>query len=528
MADDRWLRTLRGPVLGLASALLLFAGWGGGCCAGAPNIVLILCDDMGWSDLGCYGGEVETPNLDRLAGQGMRFTQFYNNAKCTTTRASLITGLYPRPDGQRLLHRNMVTLGEVMADAGYRTALCGKWHLGRSPSEHPSDRGFQEYYGLLDGACNFFDPSIADPPYKGGGTRYFAHNHQRITSFPEDFYTTDAFTDHAIATVRRFAEGDAPFFLHLCYNAPHYPLHAPPEDIAKYRGRFLDGWDTMRERRFARQKELGLTDDAWRLSGRDSQAYDWETADHQFEDLRMAVYAAMIDRMDQNIGRLLATLDELGETDNTLILFLADNGGCAEEPGGRDPALRHPGPKDDYVAVGPAWGWAQNAPFRRYKVWMHEGGICTPLIVKWPGQVAEGAITSQPAHIIDLLPTCLDVAGGAYPAERHGHTILPVEGKSLAPIFAGEQRTPHDQLCWSFAGNAAIRQGDWKLVFDKLTKAWELFDLSSDRTEMNNLASGAPGRAARMAADYNAWAAATGNQKHPGPKPAPAGAAADR
>jgi arylsulfatase len=479
-----------------------------------PNIILLMCDDMGWSDLGCYGSEIATPHLDRLADQGLRFTQFYNNAKCTTTRASILTGLYPRPQGE-LLKTNMVTLGEVMRASGYQTALCGKWHLGHSETTHPAHRGFDEFYGLLDGCCNYFDPSIPDPPYKAGRIRLFSHNLNRITKFPSDFYTTDAFTDHAIQTVRRFSDNRDPFFLHLCYTAPHYPLHAKPVDIAKYQGKFRDGWLAMRRRRFQRQQELKLVDASWQLSAGDSQAYDWQTADHDFEDSRMAVYAAMIDSMDQNIGRLIAALEALKIADNTLIMFLSDNGGCAEEPGGRDPLARRPGPKDDYVAVGPSWGWAQNTPFRRYKTWTHEGGVCTPLIVSWPGRVQANTITAQPGHIIDVLPTCLELAGGEYPAQYQGLPILPVEGKSLVPIFQGQQRAPHPQLCWEWKRCAAIRQGPWKAVWDRLVQEWELYDLEHDRTETNNLATRHPDLVQRLARDYDQWALATGNYRVP-------------
>lgn len=481
--------------------------------AESPNIVLIMCDDMGWSDLGCYGGEIDTPNLNRLAENGLRFTQFYNNAKCTTTRASIVTGLYPRPRGkEELLRGNMVTIGELLEQAGYQTALTGKWHLGRAES-HPNRRGFAEFYGLLDGCCNFFDPSIRDPEYKGGRIRYFAHNEKRITQFPADFYTTDAFTDHAIQTIRRFQKTKQPFFLHLCYTAPHYPLHAKPTDIDKYRGKFRHGWDEMRRRRHQRQREMGLVNASWHMSEHDSRAYDWESADQEFEDLRMAVYAAMIDCMDQNVGRLMATLSELELADDTLVMFLSDNGGCAEEPGGRDPAERRPGPKDDYVAVGPAWGWAQNAPFRRYKTWTHEGGIATPLIVHWPGRVQPGAITHQPAHIIDILPTCLELAAVTYPAEFRGVEILPVEGRSLAPIFQGDRREPHGQLFWEWAGGAAVREGKWKLVCDKLVGRWELYDLKLDRTETKDLADSQPERVQQLATAYDNWAVKTGNRR---------------
>jgi arylsulfatase A-like enzyme len=281
-----------------------------------PNVILIMVDDMGWSDLACYGGEVNTPNIDRLAHEGTRYTQFYNNAKCTTTRASLVTGLYPRRDkgDTFLLRSNMLTLGELMKQAGYQTVLSGKWHLGRDSVRHPMYRGFDEYYGLLDGACNFFNPAQQDPPYKGNRIRYFAHNDQRIEEFPEGFYTTDAFTDHAIETIRSYSARTRPRFLPISPTPlPHYPLHAWPEDIAKYRGKFKMGWEEMRKQRHQRQVEMGLIDpDRFPLSETDSRAYDWDTAHHDFEDLRMAVYAAMLDRVDQNIGKLLQTLEETG------------------------------------------------------------------------------------------------------------------------------------------------------------------------------------------------------------------------
>ncbi|MCL4146372.1 UNVERIFIED_CONTAM: hypothetical protein GTU68_051390 [Idotea baltica] len=472
-----------------------------------------MVDDMGWSDIGPYGGEVITPNLDRLAREGMRFTQFYNNAKCTTTRASLVTGLYPRRDKKdtELLRTNMVTLGEVLKDAGYQTALSGKWHLGREETHHPHKRGFDEYYGLLDGCSNFFNPNIQDPPYKGSNFRYFGQNETRITEFPDDFYATNAFTDHAIQTMNAFSEKEAPFFLHLCYTAPHYPIHALPEDIAKYKGKYKMGWDELRKQRYERQVKMGLVDSTtMKLSEGESRSYAWEDSDQEFEDLRMAVYAAMIDRVDQNIGRLLTSLEELGEADNTLIMFLSDNGGCAEEPGGRNPEERNPGPKDDYVAVGPAWGWAQNAPFRRYKVWMHEGGISTPFIAWWPGKIPANALTSEVGHIIDIMPTLVELGQGAYPKIYNENAILPVEGKSLLPLLKGGQREAHEALFWEYSGNRAMRKGDWKLVWDKLVKEWELYDLAKDRTETQNLALEHPDRVDEMISSWKGWADETG------------------
>ena len=480
---------------------------------GRPNIVLILCDDMGYSDIGCYGGEIETPNIDKLAKEGMRFTQFYNCAKCTTTRAAILTGLHPRRGKGGLLRTNMVTLGEVLQDAGYKTVLCGKWHLGRSKTTHPVHRGFHEYYGLLDGCCNFFDPSIPDPPYKGNRVRFFAHNEERITEFPDDFYTTDAFTDHAIKTMRQFAEGDRPFFLHLCFTAPHYPLHAKPKDIAKYRGKFKMGWTEMRKARHRRQLEMGLLKPEWKLSETDSAAYPWEDADQEFEDLRMAVYAAMIDCMDRNIGRVLTTLQELGIEKNTLVLFLSDNGGCAEEPGGRDPQKRTPGPKDDYVCVGPAWGWAQNAPFRRYKSWVHEGGISTPLVVRWPKVIKPNSLTAQVGHIVDFMPTFAELAKTKYPQERAGETIIPVEGASLVPVFRGNRRKGHETLYWEWSGNRAVREGKYKAVWDKRVKEWELYDMEADRTETNNLADAQGELTQRLVDKYDAWAEHVGFRK---------------
>ena len=473
-----------------------------------PNIVLIMADDMGFSDIGCYGGDVMTPNLDRLAAEGLRFTQFYNNAKCDTTRASLLTGLYPRRQG-KLLQQNMVTLGEALGAAGYQTSLSGKWHLGHDDQTHPFLRGFDRYYGLLDGCCNFFNPVQRDPDFKGGRVRVFGHDDEYITSFPKDYYTTDAFTDHAVESIQEFSKADVPFFLHVCYTAPHYPLHAKPEDIAKYKGKYMMGWEELRKQRFKRQQEMGLADDSWHLSETDRRSYAWEEANQEWEDLRMAVYAAMIDCMDQNIGRILKTLESTGELDNTVILFLSDNGGCAEEPGGRnDKAV--PGVKEFYTAVGPAWGWAQNSPFRRYKAWAHEGGITTPLIVYWPKHVKAGSITRQPGHLIDMMPTLLEIAGGTYPEEFEGNKILPVEGKSLVPVFKGQQREPHQSLCWEWAGNRAVRFGQWKLVLDKRDKQWELYDLSVDRTEMNNLAAEKPELVNDLQGIWFDWARRTG------------------
>jgi arylsulfatase A-like enzyme len=485
--------------------------------ASRPNIILIMSDDMGFSDIGCYGSEIQTPNLDRLASEGVRFTQFYNNAKCTTTRASLLSGMYPRNNGNAI-PRDIPTIAETMRAAGYRTGMSGKWHLGNKSPQRPFDRGFDEYYGLMDGAVNYFNPAQPDPEFKGGKVRTFGHNDQLVTKFPSDFYTTDAFATHAVETIKRFAREQKPFFLHLAFNAPHYPLHAWPEDIAKYRGKYKQGWDELRKARYARQVAMGLVDPKWPLPPADSRSYDWASANQDWEDLRMATYAAMVDRMDQNIGRVLKTLKDLGIEENTVVFFLSDNGGCTEEPGGRDDS-KQPGIVGTYTAVGPAWGAAQNTPFRRYKSWTNEGGISTPLIVRWPGQIKAGTLTSQIGHIIDVLPTCLELAGGKPLAEINGKQTAPLEGRSLVPVLRGEQRTAPARLLWEWSGNCAVREGPWKLVWDTLNpkKHWQLYDVVTDRTETTDLAAKHPERVQAMTAAYTAWAKALG-RRLPGQK----------
>ncbi len=492
-----------------------------------PNIILIMADDMGFSDIGCYGGEIRTPNIDRLAAEGLRFTQFYNNAKCTTTRACLLSGMYPRNSGNSI-PRDIPTIAEAMRAAGYQTGMSGKWHLGNQAPQRPIDRGFDEYYGLMDGAVNYFNPAQPDPGFKGGKARTFGHNDELIHSFPTNFYTTDFFTSHTIETIQRFAKAGKPFFIHLAFNSPHYPLHAWPEDIAKYRGKYKMGWEELRRQRHARQLAMGLLDPKWKLSPTDSKAYDWAGANQDWEDLRMATYAAMVDRMDQNIGKVLKTLDDLGIANNTLVLFLSDNGGCTEEPGGRDDT-KQPGIVSTYTAVGPAWGWAQNTPFRRYKSWVNEGGISTPFIVRWPGHVKAGSMTGQPGHIIDVLPTCLELAGAKFGVPSRTARDGPgapakagtpnLEGRSLAPILRGETRPPPEELCWEWSGNCAIRHGKWKLIWDTLIKPtrWELYDLEADRTELHNLADAKPALVKELSDAYARRANATG-RKLPGAK----------
>jgi arylsulfatase A-like enzyme len=475
-----------------------------------PNILLIMADDMGFSDIGCFGGEIETPNLDQLARDGMLFTQFYNNAKCTTTRASLLSGMYPRKNGGSI-PLEIPTMGETMRGAGYQTALSGKWHLGSKSPQRPFDRGFDEFYGLMDGGVNFFDPAQPDPKFKGGKVRVFGHNDQLVTEFPPGFYTTDAFADHAITTIKRFAKEDRPFFLHLAFTAPHYPLHAFPEDIAKYRGKYRVGWDELRRQRHARQIELGIVDAKWPLPPPDSKSYDWSKANQDWEDLRMATYAAMVERMDRDIGHVLQTLKELGIEDNTVVMFLSDNGGCTEEPGGRDDT-KEPGIVSTYTAVGPAWASAQNTPWRRYKSWSNEGGISTPFLVRWPGHVKPGSRTNQIGHIIDVLPTCLEAAGAKPLAEINGKLTLPLEGQSLMPVLNGGERPSPERLYWEWSGNCAVRDGKWKLVWDTLNpkRAWQLYDIEADRSELTDLAGKMPELVTTLSADYTRWAKSLG------------------
>lgn len=501
-----------------------------------PNIVLIMADDLGFSDLGCYGGEIETPNLDRLAGEGMRFSQFCNCAVCRTTRVSLLTGLHPRRAKGRMLHDNMTTLGEVARSAGYRTALIGKWHFPvTKPSDKnrlPTRRGFDVFYGLAAGCCNYFNPAQPFPDfYRGQGPEPFLKQERPITEFPSDFYATDAFTENAVQQIETYANAadKAPFFLHLTYTAPHYPLHAKPKDIAKYEGRYRDGYFAMREKRMERLVDLGLIAPGASLSKPDPQTsqlrYDyaitpWEkVANLPRENRRMEVYAAMVDSMDQGIGRVLDALERTGISDNTIVMFLSDNGGCASHSGYFHEEVRKgheaynkelPGGVDTYDYVAQGWGWAQNAPFRRYKVWTHEGGISTPMIARWPRVVRPGSVSHQVGHVVDFMPTLLELTGAAYPEQRDGVAVLPTDGISLVPVFEGKEREGHESLCWFLYGNRAVRQGRWKLVWGSNVKKWELYDMSVDRTETNDLAAMQRDRVKRMAADWVRWAKETG------------------
>lgn len=484
-----------------------------------PNILLIVGDDIGYADYGCYGGEIQTPNIDRLAADGLRFTQFYNNTVCIPTRYSLMTGLYPRyPSGRIALSDEVTTVAEILRAAGYRTSLSGKWHLGNNVSRRPIDRGFEEYYGLADGCCNFFDPAQKDPPFEGGDLiRDWMHNAEFIRSFPPDFYSTDAIGTHACEQIRRFTQaGDEPFFVHVCFTAAHSPLHAKPSDIAKYKGRYQSGWDALRSERYARQLELGVVDKSWKLPPREPEFPAWE--DEPLKDWNadlMAVYAAMVDSMDQNIGRILQELEKSGRAENTIVLVLNDNGGCAAQAGGDDPSVI-PGPKEHYVSCGAGWAWVQNTPFRRYKAWCHEGGISTPLVVRWPGRVKPNTLTNEVGHLVDLLPTFLEMTGAEYPTMRGDYAVPVSEGVSLLPVLQGGRRTQPVELYWASRANRALRRDNWKIAWDQDVKRWELYDVVADRTETNDLAKSQPDRVLQMSADWQKWAERTGAVKQLG------------
>lgn len=519
-----------------------------------PNVVVVLSDDMGFSDLGCYGGEISTPNLDALAANGLRFTHFYNNARCCPTRASLLTGLYPhqagvghmvadwnRPGYRGDLSAGSRTIAEVLRAAGYRTYMTGKWHVTRhlaaNGEKHnwPRQRGFDRFYGMISGGGSFYDPftlcrdntlisPFADPEYK-----------------PDSYYFTDAITDHATRFLADHARehADKPFLLYVGYTAAHWPMHAPEADVAKYRGKYDTGYEPVRAARFEKAAKLGLIDAAQKPG----------PAPHRWADVKnkpreaacMEVYAAMVERMDGGVGRIVDELRRTGRLNNTLFIYLQDNGGCAE-PMGRNvtkgrtdgpraaspslppiapgvlpaalvpPQTRDgfpvrqgpnvmPGPADTYVAYGEGWANVSNTPFREYKHWVHEGGISTPFVVHWPaGFTARGELCRTPGHLIDLAATLYDVAGATYPAGAP-----PLEGRSLRPAFGGGP-VARDALYWEHEGNRAVRVGPWKLVA-KHGAAWELYDLAADRVEAHDLAAAQPDRVRELAARYAAWAA---------------------
>ena len=461
-----------------------------------PNIVLIMADDLGFADLGCYGSEIETPNLDAMAAEGLRFSQFYNTAKCHSSRVSLLTGLYCDQAGGATLSRG-ATIGEVLSDAGYFTAMVGKWHL----KQQPTDFGFARYWGHLSGATNFF---TGDDTFRLNGATWEvpkSHNGR-------PFYTTNVITDFALdfldEATREDAQTDKPFLLYCAFNAPHYPLQAPEKAVRKYEGRYDRGWDELRVERHQRQLKSGLMPSKWKLSPRPDHIPAWDSLseeERQWEADRMEVFAAMVDVLDQNIGRLIDALKKKGIYENTLFLFCSDNGACPfERTRGRQ--LKPWDPKS-YWTYDASWAHVGNTPFRLYKQNQHEGGISSPLIAHWPSglQTEPGSITRQPAHLIDFMATFLDLADADYPSQLGNRKIDPLQGKSLLPIFQGKTREPHESLYFHFGTDRALRQGPWKLASAKLGK-WELYNLVRDRTELHDLSATDPQRVDAMATEW--------------------------
>jgi arylsulfatase len=516
---------------GIAALALSFTACSTSTHHQKPNIILILADDMGYSDIGCFGSEIKTPNLDNLASKGIRMTQFYNASRSCPSRASLLTGLYQHqagvgdmvsdlgyPSYQGYLNEDCITLAEALKYNGYNTFMSGKWHVGGRPEVHPLKRGFNRYFGLIDGAGSYFERRAyrlnQQPP------RWMLDS---IDYEPPEtgFYLTDAITDYAISFLKEDQSDKDPFFLYLAYTAPHWPLHALPEDIARYRGSYLKGWDVIREERYRRMMKMGIINESSTLSPRDEMAPDWDSLsddDKDMWDLRMAVYAAMTDRLDQNIGRLVNYLTETDEISNTMIIFMADNGGCHEPIKNRGnylPTSAETGTRESFDSYEYPWANVSNTPFRMFKHWVHEGGISTPFIACYPGMIPGGRLCHQPGHIIDIMPTLIDISGGIYPEEFNGRDILPMEGISLLPAFSGKDIERPDPLFWEHEGNRAVRDGDWKLVSEydyskKEFRAWELYNLSEDRSELDDLSSGYPDMKDELIREYEAWTARSG------------------
>jgi arylsulfatase len=496
-----------------------------------PNIIVMMADDMGFSDLGCYGSEIRTPHIDGLSESGVRFTHFRNTARCCPSRTSLLTGLYahqagvghmvnPRPalpGYQGDLNHSCVTIAQVLKGAGYQTMISGKWHVTpNNGKKHnwPLQRGFDRFYGIIAGAASYYQPWT------------LTRDNEPIQPEGRDFYLTDAIGQNAAKFIEDAVRRPEPFFLYTAFTSPHWPLHAFDSDIARYRGRYGDGWDALRAERHQRQIKMGLVDAKWGITPRDEEVAAWKDApDREWQQRRMEVYAAQIDRMDRNVGSILDALRRSGRDRDTLILFLADNGGCAENlPAGRlnnnspkqardgrpvrpgnSPSIV-PGGEDTFASYGIAWANASNTPFRRYKHWVHEGGIATPFIARWPAVIdRRGALTHESGHIVDVMATCVDVAGAPYPESHDGARILPMEGRSVAPAFHGQKIVRGDGFYWEHEGNRAMVDGRYKLV-SRFPDRWELYDLEADRCEMHDLSGADSSRLESMTSRYARWA----------------------
>ncbi|TVR09560.1 MAG: arylsulfatase [Planctomycetota bacterium] len=512
-----------------------------------PNILIILADDMGFSDIGCFGSEIHTPNLDALAADGLRMTAFTNAARCCPSRASLLTGYYPHQVGiggmtrpcaldayQGYLRADRPTTAELLQAAGYHTWCSGKWHVGGDYAVHqrqqwqdagdathplPTQRGFTRYYGTLGGAGSYFQPpTLLDQEHF-------------IDDFPEDYHLTDALSQRACDFIDEAAAAEKPFYGYLAYTAPHWPLHAWEEDIAAYRGCYREGWDVLRQRRFAALRAAGLLDHSWDLSPRDEDSHPWDSTAHpQWEAERMAVYAAMVSHMDRGIGQVMQRLKDQGLYDDTLIIFMSDNGGCAEflrEDGeaGRWPEFynlptnrgtlctvgnnphRQPGPAETFMSYDLPWANASNTPFRKFKVWTHEGGISTPFVARWKnGGINGNRLSHAFAHINDLAATIHAASGVAHPGD-HGD-LPPLPGRDLLPLWRGQRASIWDDspVFWEHEDHAAVRHGRWKLVRARADEAWQLHDMQRDRTELHDLAAEHPAVVNSLASAWQDWA----------------------
>ncbi len=488
-----------------------------------PNIIVIMVDDMWISDIGPYGGEIPTPNLDALAGKGLKFSQFYNTGRCCPTRASLLTGLYPHQAGvgwmtnnqgvpgyQGRLADDCVTIAEVLGTAGYFTAMTGKWHVGFDQGATPSSRGFYRSLNLPAGGVHFSNQTGSK-----GDSKLFLNGEEVEMDDPRfdpPWYAADLWTRQGIRFIDEAMEAKKPFFLYLAHTAPHFPCMAPEETIAKYRGKYMEGWDRLREARHQRQIESGFVAKEWAITPRPDAIPAWDSLDEKekirYDDM-MAIYAAMIDEVDRNLGELVGALREREVIDNTLILFLTDNGGNAESGITGKYEGDHPGDPHSNVFIGQCWAHLNNTPFRLYKHYNHEGGIASPLIAHWPDGISreqgrDGWIDT-PTHLIDLMATCVDLGGAKYPELRDGTAVQPMEGMSLRPLFGGGELAPR-AIFFEHEGNAAIRKGNEKLVRQGRQGEWELFDMAADRTEQNNLAAEIPELVSRLEDEWSAWA----------------------
>jgi arylsulfatase A-like enzyme len=506
--------------------------------ADKPNIIILMADDLGYSDLGCYGGEIETPNIDRLAAGGLKFSQFYNTGRCCPTRASLMTGLYPHSAGighmlgksrnglyDGDLSDDAITIAEGLKQAGYSTHLAGKWHLTQWPAAStenptanwPCQRGFDDFYGTIASIRSYYNPPS------------LARNNRPLPPPEGDFYYTEAINKFACKVIEE-CKKDKPFFLYVAHVAPHWPLHAREAGIRKYEQRYLAGWDKLAVQRRQRLLKIGLVDDAWPVPQPHRNSFRWTDIDPRHRAWfarRMATYAAMVEVVDDGVGQIVETLGKRQMLENTLIIFISDNGGCAEEIGplgrakgfplktregrrirlGNDPDI-DPGPEDTYASYGLDWAQLSNTPFRNFKSFVHEGGIITPAIFSWPGSIQPGR-TDELAHVIDILPTCLELAQQAYPSTRSGRRVKALDGSSLFKTLSGERRTGHKLLFWEHEGNCAVRQGDWKLVRE-FGSDWELYRLDRDRLETTNISSTHADKVHELADAFRMWAERSG------------------